>query len=171
MRNWVPADRVARLLAYGAGGAMMVMMGITITDITLRNLFSIPILGTYEVVQLTMTFVVFLGIPELLLHNRQITVDVVDHFVSGRTLKTLRLFGTLLGIAFLVTMCWMMAVQASSAYEFDDHTTDLAIPLTVFWAPIILGGACGVVMYIHAGWREMKSKAAGPDRSSVGSQT
>jgi TRAP-type transport system small permease protein len=153
------SDRLSRWLAGGAACSLILMLGITICDVLMRNLFNHPILGTTEVVQVTLVYVVFLGIPEIFLHRSHVTVDVIDHLVGRRAVYWLDLAGGVACLALLAVMLWMLWGSARDAYAMGDRTSDLGIPLTVFWAPILLGGACSILAMLLFLWRELRRLA------------
>ena len=99
-----PSDRLSRWLSNGAAVALVAMLGITIADVALRNLFNQPILGTTEIVQMTLVYVVFLGIPETFLKRSHVTVDIADHLLSRRTIRWFDLIGSVAALALLSVM-------------------------------------------------------------------
>src|SRR5690554_4029586 len=90
IHRWV--RRLLRGLTLLAGVALALMVCITMADVLLRNLFNIPVLGTYDIVETLMVFVVFLGIGEAFLDDTHITVDIIDHFISRNAVLLLKMF-------------------------------------------------------------------------------
>jgi len=137
------ALRWARLCLRGltllAGLALALMVCVTMADILLRNLFGIPVTGTYDVVEALMVFVVFLGIGEAFLDDAHITVDVIDHFVSRNAVYLFKIFGLLLSAAFLGMLLWHMPTPAWDAYVYQDRKPDLPIMLYWLWIPCLAG--------------------------------
>jgi TRAP-type C4-dicarboxylate transport system permease small subunit len=152
---------MSRWLASGAALSLIVMMIVTVCDVTARNLLNRPILGATEIVQLTLVYVVFLGIPETFLKRSHVTVDVADHLFGPRVIYWLNLVGGMATSALLVVMVWMMWVNAQDAYEMGDTTSDLSIPLSVFWAPILVGGGCSIVAVLVLIGRDLGQRPAG----------
>ncbi len=128
-----------RALTLLAGLALALMMFVTMADVLLRNLFSIPILGTYDIVETLMVFVVFLGIGEAFLDDTHITVDVVDHFVGRRSLHVLKIAALLLAVVFLGLLLRFMPAPAWDAYVYGDRKPDLPILLAWLWIPCLVG--------------------------------
>jgi TRAP-type C4-dicarboxylate transport system permease small subunit len=131
--------RALRFLTLLAGVALALMMFVTVTDVLLRNLFGIPILGTYDIIETLMVFVVFLGIGEAFLDDAHITVDVVDHFVDGRTLHMLKIIALVFAAVFLALLLRFMPIPAWEAYVYADRKPDLPILLAWLWIPCLLG--------------------------------
>lgn len=152
------SDRLSRWLTNGAALSLIVMMGITVCDVTRRNLLDEPILGATEIVQLALVYVVFLSLPETFLRRSHVTVDVADHLFGPRVVHWLNLLSGIASFALLVVMVWTMGATAHDAYEMGDTTSDLAIPLTVFWAPLLVGGSCSVLALLVRIGRDLRTK-------------
>lgn len=155
------SERLSRWLANGAALSLIVMLLVTVCDVLMRNLLNRPILGATEIVQLTLVYVVFLGIPETFLERSHVTVDVVDHLFGPRVIYWLNLLSGLVTFAVLMVMLWMMWVNAEDAYELGDTTSDLTIPLSVFWAPMLVGGACSIVAVLLLIRRDLRQRSVG----------
>ena len=128
-----------RALTLVAGLALALMMLVTMADVLLRNLFSVPILGTYDIVETLMVFVVFLGIGEAFLDDTHIMVDVVDHFVGQRSVHVLKVIALLLAVVFLGLLLRYMPAPAWEAYVYGDRKPDLPILLAWLWIPCLVG--------------------------------
>ncbi|HLU20194.1 MAG TPA: TRAP transporter small permease [Pusillimonas sp.] len=130
---------VLRGLTLIAGLALAMMVCITMADVLLRNLFGIPVLGTYDLVETLMVFVVFLGIGEAFLDDTHITVDIIDHFISSNLVVLLKIVGLLLSAVFLGMLLWHMPTPAWEAYVYQDRKPDLPIMLYWLWIPCLVG--------------------------------
>ncbi len=130
---------VMRGLTLVAGVALALMVCVTMADVLLRNLFGIPVLGTYDIVETLMVFVVFLGIGEAFLDDTHITVDIIDHFISQNAVHLFKIFGLLLSVVFLGVLLWHMPTPAWAAYMYQDRKPDLPIMLYWLWIPCLVG--------------------------------
>ena len=59
-RMW---DRFLRVLALGGGAVLLGLMGLIALDVVMRYVLRLPFLGAYEMTELTMALIVFLGLP------------------------------------------------------------------------------------------------------------
>ena len=59
------------------------MMLLTIADILMKNIFHQPVRGTFELVELSLVFAVFCGLPEIFRRDANIVVDVFDHLLRS----------------------------------------------------------------------------------------
>lgn len=149
--------RSLAVIGRGAAGvAALSLAGVallTVVDVFAGNVIRRPIVGAYEIVETGMAFVVFLGLPEIFRRDENITVDLADHFVGRRILGALRLFGALASAAFTAIMAYAMLGPATDAARYGDVKADTAIPLTVLWAPALVGLVLCFVVSLFALFR------------------
>jgi TRAP-type C4-dicarboxylate transport system permease small subunit len=122
------------------------MMLVTVVDVVLRSLFKYPIFGTFDLVELFLVALIFLGLPETFRRGDHVVVDVGDHHVSRRVVALLRVLAALLAVVLLGLMLWYSVVPARDTYVFGDRTLDLGLPRYLHWLPILLGTAAAVLI-------------------------
>jgi len=145
----------AKLFGYIAAFFLAAMMLLTVADVVLRSLFSYPLRGMLELIELGLACTIFLALPAVFLRDEHLVVDVIDHVVSKSLVRLLDLAGALVSLAVLVVMAWQMVPLARSMHEFGDVTSDLSIPKIYYWAPVLLGvvaSALATLMFIVR-WR------------------
>lgn len=138
-------EGLARLLAGVAAVFLCAMMLVTVADVVLRSLFAYPIFGTFDLVELFLVTLIFLGLPETFRREEHVVVDVVDHVVPPRVVALLKGLGALLTVVLLALMLWHAVPPARDTYVFGDQTLDLSIPRYIHWIPILLGTAAAVL--------------------------
>ena len=139
-------DGLARLLGGAATLFLCAMMMVTVTDVVLRSLFSYPIFGTFDLVELFLVALIFLALPETFRREEHVVVDVVDHLVAPRVVALLRVLAAVLAAALLGLMLWHGVAPARDTLRFGDQTLDLGIPRFIHWLPILLGTAVAVLV-------------------------
>jgi TRAP-type C4-dicarboxylate transport system permease small subunit len=137
---------MTRYANYGSALFLAAMMFITVADVVMRAGFNLPITGTYDLVQLFLVGTVFLSIPDVFLHDKNIVIDFVDHVFGARTIGALRLAANIIAVAFLAVLLWRMIPPALDSAKFHEVSPDLSIPMDVHWALMI----AGIVMTIRA---------------------
>jgi TRAP-type transport system small permease protein len=135
--SWVA--RIIKVASFAAAIALVAMMLTTVADVAMATLFKRPIIGAYDMVETTLVFAVFLGIPATFLHDGNIVVDVVDFFVAKGTVRRLKQLARILTLLFLVLLFCNMITPALDAYKFGEKKQELGVPLWVLWLPILLG--------------------------------
>ena len=112
------------------------MMSVTIADILMHNFLRQPIRGTFDLVELFLVLAVFLGIPEVFRSEGNITVDVIDHFVTASTKRVLHAAALILTFGFLLLLGYAMISPAMDTVTFPEHKQETGIPTWFFWIPI-----------------------------------
>lgn len=142
------ATAVVRWLRYAAMLALVVMMLVTVLDIGLRLTVNELVLGSVEIVQLTLVMVVFLALPETFLRDEHITVDALDQFASPRGLRTARICAALASLGLVAVMAWRMWPPALDTLTIGDLTSDLQFSLFWYWLPMLIGALVAVAVLV-----------------------
>jgi len=137
--------KVLRVLSMGA---LLVMMLVTIVDVTMRLVINELVLGSVEIVQLALIASVFLALPETFLRGEHITVDVIDQVVSAGTLRWLRFAATLVTTVFVGLLAWRLIPPALDTLEVGDRTSDLQLSLFWYWLPLVVGGVAAALTMV-----------------------
>ena len=145
---------------FGTGAAVFLaaMMLLTVADVVLRTVFSYPIPGTFELIELCLACTVFLALPAVFLRDQHLVVDVVDHLGTPALVRALDLSGAIVSFAVLSVMLWQMTTLARVMQEFGDVTADLSIPKIYYWIPVLIGvgaSALATLLFI-ARWRRSR---------------
>jgi TRAP-type C4-dicarboxylate transport system permease small subunit len=131
--------RLNRVLYIVAGLSLAVIVLVTVIDVISSSARGRPITGVYEVVEVALVYLVFLGIPETFRREQNITVDVADHFFSPAVIAVLRSLGAVISVVYLALLEWSMFRPALDAWRFGDFKSESGIPFWFVWLPI-LGG-------------------------------
>jgi TRAP-type C4-dicarboxylate transport system permease small subunit len=132
-------DRLLIWLRRLSMAALVVMMLITIVDVSMRFFLNQLVLGSVELVQLALVCVVFLALPETFRRDQQITVDVVDQLAGPRGVALARRVGGILTIVVLAVLAWRTVPPALDTLEIGDLSSDLQMSLFWYWVPIVIG--------------------------------
>ena len=124
------------------------MVGLTVADVVLRSFFAAPIRGMLELIELGLACTVFIALPAVFLRGEHLVVDVIDHFAKPRVARILDRLGALVSLGVLAVMAWEMWPLARTMAEFGDVTSDLSIPRTYYWIPVLLGVVASAVAVV-----------------------
>lgn len=131
---------------------LIAMATVTVVSVLGRALFSSPIQGDVELVQLGCAVVVASFLPYTQYRRGNIIVDFFTTGVKPRARSALDGFGTLLYTVMMVLMCWRVGAGGVQAIDTQESSPLMAIPL---WIPymlmlpgLALGGVLGVVQTI-----------------------
>ena len=160
----------AKLFGYIAAFFLAAMMLLTVADVVLRSLFSCPLRGMLELIELGLACTVFIALPAVFLRDEHLVVDVIDKLLKPSAVRILDLIGALLSLVVLAMMAWQMLPLARSMHEFGDVTSDLSIPKIYYWIPVLLGvvaSALATLVFIVRFSRRPPDKG-GSERSERG---
>lgn len=165
-----PADPVGRLLyalsrlfAYAGGLVLVALTIVSLVSIAGRALFSAPLPGDYELVQVGIAVSVSAFLPLTQMRGGHVIVD----FFTANARPTLRGGLDALGAA-LIALCaaviaWRLAAGAISLEQANDQTTILALPT---WIPVAIMVPC-FALFAAAGaytaWRHWAARGRGGD--------
>jgi TRAP-type C4-dicarboxylate transport system permease small subunit len=149
-------ERFVRWLSALAGVALACMVLLVVADVLRSNFFHRPIIGTFDLVQALLVFIVFLGIPHLFFVEGNITVDVIDHLAGKRVVASLRVLGGLLSFCYLGLLWIHMFAPALDTLNFGDVTSDLSMPVFIMWVPVLFGLAIALIALIFVIMRQLK---------------
>jgi TRAP-type transport system small permease protein len=112
------------------GGLMLAaLVPLTVLDIALRYVFNAPIRGTFELTQLAMVGVAFLGLGEAQARMEHITIDLLHARLSQRGRSILERFAQLVSLVLTVAIAWHLATYAARARGEGEVSGVLGLPL------------------------------------------
>jgi TRAP-type C4-dicarboxylate transport system permease small subunit len=141
---------IAKACAWVASVFLAAMMLLTVADVLGRSLFARPIHGTYELVELLLTCTFFFALPGVFLRDGHVLVDVIDSW-RPRAVPWLKRIALVVTAVMLGIITWRCALFAKNALEFGDVTSDLSLPLILYWIPLLVGfGGAAVAAVVMA---------------------
>jgi TRAP-type C4-dicarboxylate transport system permease small subunit len=132
------------------GGLVLVSIAcMTVVSVVGRAVFSHPILGDVELVQLGCAVVVASFLPYTQFRRANI---IVDFFTSGATVRNQRLmdaFGTLLYTLVMALLCWRVAVGGIDIHAAHESSMLMNLPLWIPYLLMVPGLALCVLIGVH----------------------
>lgn len=125
---------------------VLVIMFLTVGDIGSRVFFNHSIIGTYELTQLSLVFIVFMtfGFAQ---HNKDhVDIDFVYVHLPAKYRKVVSYVGIITYLAVVVLMAWRVYLYGMRMRTSGAITASLQI---AHW-PIILVGSVGMLLYALA---------------------
>ncbi len=129
-----------------AGGALLIMLALTIADIAGRTLFNNPVPGTVEVTALILVVVVFLALAHSEDLGDHITIDLIYVRVGLRTQTAMNLFARVLSLFVIGFMAFQIYHFALRQRNGGFESPVLEWPI---W-PFVLVAAFGAALYTLA---------------------
>ncbi len=140
-------DRLTLWLAWLAGLALIFMVVIISVGVVLRYVFGTPLLGLNEINQLTAVVLVMAALPYCTIKNGHVGVDVFDNAIGpwGRFIGDV--VSRLLSGFVLSVLVWRAGLKALDAWEYEDATNMLDLPIWPFYAVLSIGAALCVLVF------------------------
>ena len=141
---------VSRFLLLIGQFSLVVMVLLTVTDVFLRYVFNRPILGSYELTEFMMAILVFSSIGYTMAVKRHVVVDLVVTKLSQRARDILECFTSLIAFILFSIVTWRNVLQAGTAWERNDVTAELFIPISPFILFVAIGiGVLSLVLFVQ----------------------
>lgn len=136
-------DRFLRVLALGGGVVLLGLMGLVAFDVVMRYVLRIPFLGAYEMTEIAMALIVFLGLPYCAATGGHVAVDVFGPLLERRGLRWVNVLLPLAGAALTAVMAWQSVLYALDSRSRGEATNMLRIDLF----PFQLVGAASMALF------------------------
>ncbi len=133
------AGWLQRVQLWIAGGALGIMMVLTVCDVFLRYVFNSPIRGSYDSVESLLLVFVFNSMAAAFFSRRHIVIDLFDAAMGERATVALIRMADVLSVLCIGVMIWAMWVPASQAYDYGDVKLELQLPIYMLWIVALLG--------------------------------
>lgn len=139
---------VTQAFALGGGLLLMVLIGMSLVSIIGRKLFSMPVRGDMELVEVGASIAIAAFLPLCELRGTHIKVDALTSWLPAAVRAFLDGVAHLLCCAVAWILAWRTWLQMLDNHENGDTTTLLSFPLWVallFIVPsLVLLGLCAL---------------------------
>jgi TRAP-type C4-dicarboxylate transport system permease small subunit len=130
---------------------VLVMVLLTITDVTMRKFVDKPMTGVTEMVELALGGAFFFALPGVFWRCAHITMDIIDdHWPQWR--PALQRVATVFNAVVLVVLVWNMWQPMLDVISFGDTSADLQIPKIWFMAPAWTGILLSLLVVMLQMW-------------------
>ena len=120
-------DRFLRALALCGGVLLLGLMALIAFDVVMRYVLRLPFLGAYEMTELAMALIVFLGLPYCGATGGHVSVDVLGRWLDRPGLRWVAGVVHLVGAALLAVMAWQAGIFAIGSKARGEATNMLVI--------------------------------------------
>lgn len=142
---------LAPLLGYVAAGLLFILMIFTCADVFGRYFFNRPMVGGFELTQISLAVLIFAGLPLITLRNENITVDLFDHFIPAPLRRIQYAIVQLIGAVISAVLTRQLWARGDQLMLMQDTTIEYQIPLFyVAYTMSVLMGATTLVFVLMA---------------------
>lgn len=124
-----PLAAATRLLQLVAALLLLVMMAVTFVDVIGRYVFNSPLPGAFELTEVLLALVVFVGLPIVTARREHVTVDLLTGRLPGVARHSLARLSLAVTAAVLALLTWRLALLGRDYTSYGDATVYLGIPL------------------------------------------
>jgi TRAP-type C4-dicarboxylate transport system permease small subunit len=140
-----------------AGGAMLVALALLTTVSTVgRWLFSQPVVGDVELVQMGCAMMIALSLPYCQLRGAHITVDFFTSRASRRARRLLDAVGALALGAICVVLGWRAGVGVIEMRQVGETTMVLGFPFWMTYLGMVPGMTLSGIVGLHAAYVHLR---------------
>jgi TRAP-type C4-dicarboxylate transport system permease small subunit len=132
---------ISQGLNYLGTTVLVAMMLLTVADVSMRYVLSLPILGSTELTEYMIVCVVFLGLAWCAIKERHIKVDLVVSRFSPRLQASVKSITLFLGLGICALTTWRSFLEAIDALNSRRASPLLTVPAYPFYLVFSLGFA------------------------------
>ena len=132
-------ERPLKWVAMIGGLVLFAIMLLVSWAVFARYVLNDPILGDQELVEIGMSFVVMMAMPFCALKGAHIRVDILDGPLGETGRFVADVFARVVAIFVLFLLCRKALDKALDAYEYDDVTNMIELPVWTAYAGIVAG--------------------------------
>jgi TRAP-type C4-dicarboxylate transport system permease small subunit len=142
-----------------AGAALIIVVLSVCWGVVTRYITEQPAAWAGEIAAMAFAWLVFIGASAALKRSMHVSIDMV---VQALPPGAQRIVMALAGLVVVVFLIVATALAAEFAVDtLDNPSSVLRIPLSVIYAPVVIGFACLLLRYIQAAWPRYRGTAAG----------
>lgn len=145
--------------AVASGFFLFSMMILITVDILCRLIFNAPIQVVFELVEMLMVFVIFLGFAHAQRKGGFIRIELFIHRFAEQKRRPFEYINYIASIIFFVVFCWRSLIIAWDSFVKNETTRGL-VPLLIYpaRAAIFLGGVLMLIELIVETVRHRREK-------------
>jgi TRAP-type C4-dicarboxylate transport system permease small subunit len=139
-------DRFLRATSLAGTAAFVVGVLLTMTDIALRSVSTLTVVGAVDLMQLCVLTGAMLAIPHAFLADQHVAIDLFVERLPESVQVGLRVTAAFLAMAFLSAVLYFSFWQAMS--EAGDRSQTIGIAMIWYWTPFLAGIALAILANI-----------------------
>lgn len=150
-------DRAFRALALGGGALLLGLMGLIAFDVVMRYVLRLPFLGAYELTELGMAMIVFLGLPYCAASGGHVAVDVLGPLLDRPGMRWVTVLVHLAGAALTAVMAWETFQYALGSRERGEASQMLTIAQWPFETMAAVSMALFCLVLLLQAWKALRA--------------
>jgi TRAP-type C4-dicarboxylate transport system permease small subunit len=148
---------INRSLSLSAGGMAGILMFLVFADVVGRYIFSKPIFGAYELVEVLMGWLIFAGLPLVSRAQQHISVDFVSAFLPARLRAVQGILVNFLCAVIAMVISWRIWVYGERLSRVNETTMELQIPRGIIAQTMAVMLALTALAFFLNAWDSAKT--------------
>ena len=142
-----------RILTVMAAFFMFALTGLTTIDVTGRYVFNSPVQGGVELIEFMLGLLIFSALPLVSVKRAHITVQLFDNFMSYNFKRYREVFVLIASAAMIGFITERMLSTGLDAYEAEDISMHLDLPMAPIYFALTALSAISVVVQVYMVWK------------------
>lgn len=146
-------QRLAVGLALVGGALLLAAIAMSLTSMLGRRLWSAPITGDMELLQMTMAVAVACFLPLCEINDRHIRVDIVATFLPERVNRALLVLSHLMLALVCALLTWRTGMLAMDSFAYNGQSVQLGLSEGLFQVAMLPGialmGVCALYQSLY----------------------
>jgi TRAP-type C4-dicarboxylate transport system permease small subunit len=148
--------RAATTVALMGGAILFALTLLTVISVVGRVMFSAPIPGDFELVEVGMAVAIFAFLPYCQIVHGNVIVDLFTARATPRTQALLDAAGNLIYTAIAALLTWRVALGALEIRGYNETTMVLRVPVWWGYVPAVVCLAFLTVVCAYTVWRSLR---------------
>ena len=144
-------------LAVAGGLVLMALIVMTCLSIVGRVIFSAPVPGDFELVEVGCAVAVFAFLPYCQITGGNVVVDFFTARAKPRTRAALELVGNLALTAIAGLIAWRAAFGLLDLKRYQETTMVLGLPLWWGFVPVVFSAALLTLVAAYTAWHSARA--------------
>jgi TRAP-type C4-dicarboxylate transport system permease small subunit len=156
-------DLLGRVIEYWALLGGLLLLGVALmTTLSAAGsfLFSKPIPGDFEMVEVVVAVAAFSFLPYCELKHANVTADIFTTWAGRRAVATFTMIAGVLALAFSLVLLWRMYAGLLDYRQYVETTAILKFPIWMAYLPILVSLALLAVAAVVTLWEAIRGFAA-----------
>ncbi len=150
---------LSRLFALAGGVTLLGMALMTVVSVIGRYLFSLPVPGDFELVEVACAITVFAFLPYCQLHNGNVVVDFFTMNVGTKTRNRMDSVGSFVFGMISALLTWRLALGGYDMYQYEEQTMILGLSRWWGFIPIVASLALLTVVCFYTASRQWSNRS------------
>ena len=142
-----------RILTVIAAFFMLSLTALTTIDVTGRYIFNSPVQGGVELIEFMLGLLIFSALPLVSVKRAHITVELFDTFMSKNFKRYREVFVLIASAAMIAFITERMLSTGLEAYEADDISMHLDLPMAPIYFTLTALSGISVVVQVYMIWK------------------